>query len=420
MTVGGTPRGRSHRCRCGVAATVADLETAVAPLGPMGDVDPAPVSGRPGHRRDRDPEPPESLARCVRAVLASDHPALSVIVVDNDPDDERTELAVVALDSPRVHPCRCGGVRPGATAELAEARTGDPSPSPTTTPRSTPAGRRASPARSPPTRSSRACPGRCWPWLRQPSGPRTSRWPGTRASSAPVLAGGAAGRLRDLPVRARPVRHRRNLAVRATAGPLGQRVRRRPWARARRPTAVRTASSWCGWCWPGTSWATSRAPTCGTTTARTRRRWPLAAGEITPVGLGGFLTKARCRHGAGPRRCGAATKQITRLRHISGARPARAMPCRPPVPAPAGLWLARGGWAYLRYARLLQRNGGAVCRRCCYRAGTAPCRDTSSGPPTPDRDPLGGGPGPCPGPTGTLPGRRSCRPATCGGRRGRG
>jgi GT2 family glycosyltransferase len=43
-----------------------------------------------------------SLGRCLRSLLRSDDPALSVLVVDNDPDDADTAAAVAVLDDPRV------------------------------------------------------------------------------------------------------------------------------------------------------------------------------------------------------------------------------------------------------------------------------------------------------------------------------
>lgn len=43
-----------------------------------------------------------SLERCLRSLLSSEHPRLSVLVVDNDPDDLDTATAVRALDDPRV------------------------------------------------------------------------------------------------------------------------------------------------------------------------------------------------------------------------------------------------------------------------------------------------------------------------------
>lgn len=43
-----------------------------------------------------------SVARCVRAILASDHPAVTVLVVDNAPEDDRTAQAVRAVGDLRV------------------------------------------------------------------------------------------------------------------------------------------------------------------------------------------------------------------------------------------------------------------------------------------------------------------------------
>jgi len=40
---------------------------------------------------------PESVRRCVRAVLAGNHPAVTVLVVDNDPPDDATERVVAQL-----------------------------------------------------------------------------------------------------------------------------------------------------------------------------------------------------------------------------------------------------------------------------------------------------------------------------------
>ncbi len=42
-----------------------------------------------------------SLGRCLRSLLRSEHPRLSVLVVDNDPDAD-TAAAVQVLDDPRV------------------------------------------------------------------------------------------------------------------------------------------------------------------------------------------------------------------------------------------------------------------------------------------------------------------------------
>jgi GT2 family glycosyltransferase len=54
---------------------------------------------------------PESLLRCLRSVLRTNHPRLTVLVVDNDPDDERTAQVVHDLDDGRVsyvRECRRG------------------------------------------------------------------------------------------------------------------------------------------------------------------------------------------------------------------------------------------------------------------------------------------------------------------------
>ncbi|MEV1294530.1 glycosyltransferase, partial [Pseudonocardia sp. NPDC049635] len=102
VTVGGTPQGQvTVPLRAG-RATVADLEAALTTLGPPEQVTPAPVAADPVTVVIATRNRPESLARCLAAVLASDHPDLSVVVVDNDPDDELTHDAVTATGSPRV------------------------------------------------------------------------------------------------------------------------------------------------------------------------------------------------------------------------------------------------------------------------------------------------------------------------------
>lgn len=57
---------------------------------------------------------PESLVRCIRSVLAGDHPAITVIAVDNAPDDDLTERALAGLHDPRVTYLRED--RPGTSA----------------------------------------------------------------------------------------------------------------------------------------------------------------------------------------------------------------------------------------------------------------------------------------------------------------
>ncbi|MFP5072393.1 glycosyltransferase family 2 protein, partial [Pseudonocardia nantongensis] len=85
LTVGGTPQGQVTVPLRGGRANAADIEAAAATLGPVDDVAPAPVAADPITVVIATRNRADSLTRCLRAVLASDHPALSVIVVDNDP-----------------------------------------------------------------------------------------------------------------------------------------------------------------------------------------------------------------------------------------------------------------------------------------------------------------------------------------------
>jgi GT2 family glycosyltransferase len=63
---------------------------------------------------------PELLLRAVRAVLAGDHPAVTVLVVDAAPADDATRLAVAGLADPRVYylrePRRAGALNRGLVA----------------------------------------------------------------------------------------------------------------------------------------------------------------------------------------------------------------------------------------------------------------------------------------------------------------
>nr|WP_255426455.1 glycosyltransferase [Pseudonocardia sp. C8] len=69
---------------------------------------------------------PDSVRRCVRAILAGDHPAVTVLVVDNDPRDDRTRAAVEAVADTRVRYVRepRRGASVGRNRGLHEARTG--------------------------------------------------------------------------------------------------------------------------------------------------------------------------------------------------------------------------------------------------------------------------------------------------------
>ncbi len=125
VTVGGTPQGQVTVPLRGGRATIAELRSALITLGSPERVAPAPVASDPVTVVIATRNRPESLARCLRAVLASDHPALSVVVVDNDPPDELTRDAVAAAGSPRVRYVRepRRGASVGRNRGLAEART---------------------------------------------------------------------------------------------------------------------------------------------------------------------------------------------------------------------------------------------------------------------------------------------------------
>lgn len=105
VTVGGVPLGRVTVPLVGGradAATVRDAITAELGDEPTGLPAPLPVVTRPitvvVATRGRS----DSLARCVTSLLKSDHAALTVLVVDNDPSDDRTAAAVRGFGDPRV------------------------------------------------------------------------------------------------------------------------------------------------------------------------------------------------------------------------------------------------------------------------------------------------------------------------------
>ncbi len=68
---------------------------------------------------------PDSLRRCIHQVLSGDHPAVTVLVVDNDPVDERTAEVVHGFRDPNVIYIREArrGVSVGRNRGLREART---------------------------------------------------------------------------------------------------------------------------------------------------------------------------------------------------------------------------------------------------------------------------------------------------------
>ncbi|MET0191242.1 MAG: glycosyltransferase family A protein, partial [Pseudonocardia sediminis] len=125
VTVAGTPQGQVTVPMRDGRATAADLAAAVAPLGPPAAVRGAPTSTEPITVVIATRNRAESLGRCLRSVLASDHPALQVVVVDNDPVDESTARIVDTFASPRVRYVREArrGASVGRNRGLAEART---------------------------------------------------------------------------------------------------------------------------------------------------------------------------------------------------------------------------------------------------------------------------------------------------------
>jgi glycosyltransferase involved in cell wall biosynthesis len=125
VTVAGTPQGQVTVPLTDGHATAAVIEEACAALGPVEAVPGAPVSDEPMTVVIATRNRPSSLGRCLRAVLAGDHPAIRVVVVDNEPDDERTARVVDAFGDPRVRYVReiRRGASVGRNRGLAEART---------------------------------------------------------------------------------------------------------------------------------------------------------------------------------------------------------------------------------------------------------------------------------------------------------
>ncbi|RZT85065.1 glycosyl transferase family 2 [Pseudonocardia sediminis] len=100
VTAGGVPVGQVDvPLRAGAASPAAVAAAVAAGTGATPDPAPPPVSDEPltvvVATRDR----PGSVDRCVRAILAGDHPAVTVLVVDNDPPDDRTEQVVRRIDT---------------------------------------------------------------------------------------------------------------------------------------------------------------------------------------------------------------------------------------------------------------------------------------------------------------------------------
>jgi GT2 family glycosyltransferase len=126
VTANGTPVGLLALPLVHGRARTADIRRALdTQLGEIPDPSPPPASDEPITVVIATRGRPRSLERCVRAVLAGDHPDVRVLVVDNDPLDERTRDAVERVGDPRVRyvlePRR--GASVGRNRGLAEATT---------------------------------------------------------------------------------------------------------------------------------------------------------------------------------------------------------------------------------------------------------------------------------------------------------
>ena len=103
VMVGDVPVGMATvRLDRGHASAEAVGRALTAQLGPLRPVRRPPASPAPVTAVVATRGRANSLARCVRSILAGDHPAITVLVVDNAPDDDRTLHAVQALADPRV------------------------------------------------------------------------------------------------------------------------------------------------------------------------------------------------------------------------------------------------------------------------------------------------------------------------------
>ena len=103
VMVGDVPVGMATvRLDHGHASAEAVGRALTAQLGPLRPVRRPPASAAPVTAVVATRGRANSLARCVRSILAGDHPAITVLVVDNAPDDDRTLHAVQALADPRV------------------------------------------------------------------------------------------------------------------------------------------------------------------------------------------------------------------------------------------------------------------------------------------------------------------------------
>jgi GT2 family glycosyltransferase len=126
VTAGGVPAGRvTVRLRAGQAAADEVAAAIDDQLGPDGPVLAPRPSAEPVTVVVATRGRPNRLARCVRSILAGDHPDVTMLVVDNDPPDDRTEQVVRSLADPRARYIREDrrGASVGRNRGLFEART---------------------------------------------------------------------------------------------------------------------------------------------------------------------------------------------------------------------------------------------------------------------------------------------------------
>jgi len=126
VTAGAAPVGMIDVPLVGGRAAAADIRRALdGTLGALPDPPRPPTSDEPVTVVVATRGRPASLERCLRAVLAGDHRNVTVLVVDNDPDDDLTAAAVERIDDPRVRYVReeRRGASVGRNRGLREART---------------------------------------------------------------------------------------------------------------------------------------------------------------------------------------------------------------------------------------------------------------------------------------------------------
>lgn len=127
VTAGGVPIGTVEIPLTAGCATPAAIQAVLdAELGAIPDPEPPVTSTIPVTVVVATRGRADSVARCVRAVLAGDHQDVTVLVVDNDPVDDATATVVRAFADPRVRYVRevRRGASVGRNRGLEEARTG--------------------------------------------------------------------------------------------------------------------------------------------------------------------------------------------------------------------------------------------------------------------------------------------------------